>query len=473
MPDNVVFITREPSSQPKTDGNTNPSVIEAQDLGTSGHAGFGEYIEADQQLQLTSAGVISDSLSGVSGLYARVETSGTVHHETWKKREDSDPLAKIDGEKDLEFKIKNLTGTSQSSVSGRWVYRIVGIEPPATLSGWPMLGARKQRTSTLNTTGTGSTVSEKWIYNTGDISSTAPAVTGGSVYVGNNSNVVYSLDASDGSEEWSHSVASQVKQVSVFDSVAYATAGGTLYALNTSDGSEKWTFATSEFEIVTSPLPHDGTVYITAEDNAAYAVSMSDGSEEWSFSTGDLNRSSPTLSDGVIFFGSSDNNVYALSASDGTEEWSYTAGGSVRAAPAIANDTVYVGSADSNMYALAESDGTEQWSYTAADRIYDKAAVGGGSVYFLDYSGVLYSLDASNGSEEWSVSIGSYSDMGPSLVDGKLYIGSDDSTFYARDPADGSEIWSYSCSDRVLGDPAVNEGTVYTTDFTGRVYALQ
>jgi quinohemoprotein ethanol dehydrogenase len=112
----------------------------------------------------------------------------------------------------------------------------------------------------------------------------SPTVVDGVVYVGAWDGVLYALDAEDGSVRWQHRTADApgatfgpiVSSAAVADArirgqhrrLVVFGAGPFLYALDAGDGSEVWVTGVGSgdpedvAEIESSPLVHDGTVYV-------------------------------------------------------------------------------------------------------------------------------------------------------------------------------------------------------------------
>jgi len=114
---------------------SNPSVLEAEDMADGTTRRFREFVPSGKTLELLSIGVIESGVSGsVTGLTAKVvDASGpTDLYSTENKRDDGTPLLAVDGGADLEMQLDNATGSTQTGVAGRWVYRLVELSTPPT-----------------------------------------------------------------------------------------------------------------------------------------------------------------------------------------------------------------------------------------------------------------------------------------------------------------------------------------------------
>jgi outer membrane protein assembly factor BamB len=123
-------------------------------------------------------------------------------------------------------------------------------------------------------TSTGPTTNQiLWNYTTGDSVFSSPAVVDGVVYVGSNDGLVYSLNATDGTEIWNYPVEFNAVESSpaVVDNVVYiGTNNCNLYALNATTGTKIWNYTTGSY-VYSSPAVADGVVYVGSNDHRVYA----------------------------------------------------------------------------------------------------------------------------------------------------------------------------------------------------------
>lgn len=375
----------------------------------------------------------------------------------------------------------------------------IGIASADDVSNWPMFH-HDLALSGYSASDAPSSNATAWIYDTGSLISSSPAVVDGILYIG-------AMD-------------------------------GNLYAINTNSGSLAWLY-NAGVPIYSSPAVNQGNVYFLSTDGIVYAVDAVSGSPNWSttIGPGPWDWSSPAVHDGCVLIASSNGNVYSLDASSGTINWSSAVGGAPDSPITVVNSKVYSGThnfdnSTPTLVALNESDGSVNWTYdyylyhdgvvgmvnsngTAVvdgdddgdlevyfgvynwDGIDDQAvcldeatgieiwtadiggnststpAVHDGLVFIGSDDGKLYALDAITGTEIWSFQTGGQVWAAPAVADGKVFFGSHDHTFYALDEEDGSLIWSYySGASRMLGSPAVADGMVFIGNENGNIYAF-
>jgi len=288
----------------------------------------------------------------------------------------------------------------------------------------------------------------KWQYDTDGGITSSPAIgSDGTVYFGSHDNYVYAIDAS-GNLKWKYGTSSNVTSSPAIgaDGTIYVGARARrsvtqemvdyLYAFNP-DSTLKWSFEIGEdgdFEVTGSPaVTSDGTIYFGCEDGNLYAIDQN-GNEKWTYPTGAAIHSSPAIgSDGTIYFGSNDNNLYAVSSS-GNPVWSFDAGGLINGSPTIGSDgNIYVGSNNGKLYAVNPGNGSEVWSYNTSKFIqYSSPAVAeNGIIYFGALFGGVYAVNAS-GQSVWIYETSSSVKSSPAIAsDGTIYVGDDGGSFYA------------------------------------------
>ena len=200
----------------------------------------------------------------------------------------------------------------------------------------------------------------------------SPLASGNSVYFGDQSGTVYSLNASDGAVNWKYHAAGAVKggPALAYGWLFFGDYAGRVYALNPQTGHQIWAKST----------------------NGA----------EFGFGSGNF-YSTPAVAFGRIYIGNTDGRVYSFGARDGALAWATTTGAYVYASPAVADmpgigPTVYEGSYDGSFYAFNAQSGAIRWRHRAGGRISGSATVVGDTVYFSDLGSKTTSgLDARTG----------------------------------------------------------------------------
>lgn len=287
--------------------------------------------------------------------------------------------------------------------------------------------------------------------------------------------------------------------------VFIGNSNGNLYAVRTESGAPIWTFKTGG-AVNSSPAIWNGVAVVASRDGNIYGVDVATGTKRWAFKTGgerrftapgihgispphetmpdpfDVFLSSPAISGGVAYIGSGDGYVYALDVRTGALLWKFLTGNVVHASPAVADGLVYIGSWDRYFYALDARSGALRWRFaTGEDRVtYNQvgiagsAAVAGGIVYFGCRDSTFYALDARRGTLHWKHDEhGSWVIGSPAVANGVVYYTtSDEKRFWALDAATGAEKFNVGYGSFAFSSPSVAGGTAYFGTFDGRLYGV-
>ncbi len=193
-----------------------------------------------------------------------------------------------------------------------------------------------------------------------------------------------------------------------------------VYALNALTGAPLWHYTTGDI-VYSSPSVANGVVYFGSYDHNVYALNALTGAKLWNFTAGDVVSASAAVANGVVYIGSWDHNVYALNATTGAEIWSYDTGYQIEFSPAVANGAVYVGV---YLTALDAATGGVLWGSNLPSGD-SSPAIANGVVYVGSDLGSVHALNAATGPELWNFAIGNGAGVrsSPAVVNGMLYVG--------------------------------------------------
>ena len=348
-----------------------------------------------------------------------------------------------------------------------------------------------------------------WIFDTGNnnrwIVSSAMIVDD-FVYIGSDNGKLYKLKLQDGSEVWNYTVSSGTGCAAQFwsspcvdleNNMVLCHATG-VHAVDLYTGEPIWHFDTNTREF-SSPVVHDGVVFVGSYDKCVYAIpqedpngdgTISEDELEWVYYAGEYQNGahveetggavSTTLAivDGMVFgaeqtqydSGSAycDYNAFCLPQEDpdgsGVIEhdeiiWKYEIGehlpvvdtgipgegGDCFSSPSVNVELgqVYIGSRDMNMYCLAiepQGDGLDN----DGDGLWDN-----------------------EGELIWRTPVDNEVYSSPSYHDGKLFFGtgqyshSEPGSVYCLRESDGSEVWSFQNDVGFLSSPLIADGKLF------------
>ncbi|WP_198117759.1 outer membrane protein assembly factor BamB family protein [Massilia rhizosphaerae] len=339
----------------------------------------------------------------------------------------------------------------------------------------------------------------------------SPVAAQGRVFVGAENGNLYALDAASHALLWLYHARGGIASTpAVADGTVYfLDRAGSVQALGAADGVPVWSFRTQGEAVfaahgmfglprdghpvldpwdfyLSSPLVHDGMVYVGSSDGCVYALDAKDGKLAWAWHTGGMVHSSPALAGGNIVVGSWDGAVYALDARTGELRWRHQTGVEqkvsinlgIQASPAVDGDTVYVGSRDGFFYALDAASGRSKWRYDAKGSwIVGTPAVDGDNVYVgTSDTGLLLALDKRSGRERYRFETKVWTFASPLRVGDVVVAASMKGELHALDAATGRARWSWRSPALLANEAGVVDPATGKFDndrmFKGGAYAL-
>lgn len=119
------------------------------------------------------------------------------------------------------------------------------------------------------------------------------------------------------------------------------------------------------------------------------------------------------------------------------------------------------------------------WQFDDDTKFVSSPTIVGGTLFIGGTNARVYALDANNGTEVWEynpgICIGCSNRSSPNVVNGTVYYGTwnGDGAVRGLDAATGEQEWYYSTTDDdVTASSLVYEGTVYSVDESGFIYAV-
>lgn len=334
----------------------------------------------------------------------------------------------------------------------------------------------------------------------------------GTLYFGSDDHRLYALDTASRKLKWSFATRGKVRaQPAVAgDRVFVPSDDGFLYAVDRATGRQLWRFDleasdlhrrppsanNSYFDFLhSSPLVHDGRVYVGSLSGALFAVDAATGKQAWKLGTLDAIRGNPVIHAGRVYFGSWDDHLYAVDLKTQKLVWRVDTGGIVQSTPSIDQGRVVIGNRAAKLIAYDAETGKQLWSHDYSDGSWvESSAIAAGGMLYVGSSDSLKvsAVAADSGRELWQFKTGGWTWATPVLANGTLYVGALSGYpyyfegvtlrhgFHAIDAATGREKWSFALppvagyvTGGVAAAPVVAGGTVYVGAIDGRIYALK
>lgn len=244
-----------------------------------------------------------------------------------------------------------------------------------------------------------------------------------------------------------------------------------LYALDPDSGALRWKFAT-EGGICSTPGGAGELVILGSEDTNVYALDVVQHSVRWLFQTKGRVRSSPCLTDTVCYIGSDDGHLYALDVATGQEIWRFRTWKPLRSTPCAYEQMIYVGSEDTAVYGIEAASGVMKWKYQSLREITSSPIVVDKCVLIGSMDGHLYCFDAELGWQIWRFKTGHYILGSPRCQHGLVYVGSTDQNLYAVDFKTGKQAWKFQAGGQISSTPLIAGDLLFFTCIDQYLYCL-
>ncbi|AYB32140.1 PQQ-binding-like beta-propeller repeat protein [Chryseolinea soli] len=261
---------------------------------------------------------------------------------------------------------------------------------------------------------------ERWKFQTGSLLphfwgweyfQSTPVIENDVLYVGAGDGMCYALQASDGKVLWKFKTNSRIRSTPVIQdkSLLVASYDGVLYVLDKTKGTLQWRYETEGAHLKSedfgwdrnaidaTPVVTNNKIVFGSRDGNLYAVDMTTKTLVWKFTYGPTwSISSPLVHQGKVFVGWSDNKLFsAVDLQTGKEVWKYEAGDYVYSSPVVAGNTVIVGSGDNKLYGFDATNGKVQWTFKTQGSIYSSPVLDSATVYIGSDDGAMYALQGS------------------------------------------------------------------------------
>lgn len=259
-------------------------------------------------------------------------------------------------------------------------------------------------------------------------------------------------------------------------------------------GNQKWAFKT-DGKIFSSPIVHNGVVYIGSEDGFLYAIDEQSGKIKWKFKTGGAVHSSAAIFENTVYVGSFDGYYYAIDLNTARLKWKFKTGGeqwsgeigffglkptnlymedlwdfflsSPVVNPDIENPNVFFGSSDGNVYALNALTGKLKWKFKTNGSIHCSPVLYNNNLYIGSWDANLYAINIETGKESWRFETAKQTGFKGiqstvAVSDGLLYFGARDPFFFAVNAETGKLVWKYDAENSwVISSAAVVNNVIY------------
>ena len=223
-------------------------------------------------------------------------------------------------------------------------------------------------------------------------------------------------------------------------------------------------------------------------DGKVYGIDTFDGSIIWTISR-QLPKltlrgeSRPVITQGVVFTGFSDGNMAALEARSGRALWDFPISfprgtneidrlSDVDTDPLLVGEYLYVTSYREVTHALNIQAQRIDWSAEVSS--FNPMAFDAANLYISDRNGVIHKLNRRSGEKAWSQeALRLFSTSAPASVGPYILVSEGDGGLYVLRKDTGEIIGKHRLGgDTIVGQPIVDENTVYLLDSSGALQSI-
>jgi outer membrane protein assembly factor BamB len=239
-------------------------------------------------------------------------------------------------------------------------------------------------------------------------------------------NTLHALDFEKGEVVWSFRGQRSTESAPLIHngSVFFGDDSGTVYSLEHSTGEMNWENEVKDGYWMMSSAASDDLVCTTDLKGGVYAFEASTGEMIWDTKLETL-HCGPVISEDTVYVSEEheyEGRIHAFDKQTGEKLWEFESSDKIYSAPAVAGGRIYVASYEEGfMFGIDADNGEELWREETSGTYPYGPSVSGESIIFPSLSG-LYVFDPS-GEEVWSE--GGYYDR-PAVVDGAVYVGTGD-----------------------------------------------
>lgn len=301
----------------------------------------------------------------------------------------------------------------------------------------------------------------KWSVKVAPITTSSPIVHNNVVYLGQQDQHFYAIDANTGKTLWRYRVGHLIESPACVykNLVIFGAFDKYVYILHAKNGNLLRKIETGGM-VIASPCVYKDVVYFGSLDHCMYAFDLVAKKLLWKQKLPDKIHGSTAIEDDVLYT-VCNTGLYAMSHHNkGKVLWKVDLDGPLKSTPAIYKKHIYVNSESGTTYCISIVDKKIVWKFTTTGRLLSSVAVFGNSVYVTSYDHHLYSLDCERGSVNWKFSSQGAISCSPIYVDGVVYFGSVDGKLYAVTSRSGKAIWSANVGS-VISSPVWKNNHLY------------
>lgn len=239
----------------------------------------------------------------------------------------------------------------------------------------------------------------------------APALSGGVLYVGSTNGRFYAIEMANGRVLWRFDADTPIEAPPAVaeDRVCFGSSDGIMRCFD-HEGKPLWEFR-ARSEILSSPVIRDGRVYFSSSDDRVYGLDAATGEKVWSYNRSVFRTvspriyASPAYYEGRLYHFFSDGTLVCLSAGDGKELWEkrvvkdFDSSAPTRRTPLVHDGVVYTIDEENSVLALDYATGNTKGVYNIIKA--NDFVVENGKTLVVAGGGKAVALNMSTGAILW------------------------------------------------------------------------
>ena len=346
---------------------------------------------------------------------------------------------------------------------------------PRTMN-WPMFGYDAARTKSMPARNVKPPFRPIWGWDSGALMEFSPIVAHGTVYGQNNDGLLFAMDADTGKRRWK-------KRIGELSASAPAYSGGRLYVITLEPG-QVMAFRPKDGKLIwrtplagrteSSPVVHNGKVIVGCECSRVYALSAKNGKVVWETPTAGAVKAAVALHKNTVYVGDYGGQMNALDAGDGHVRWTTSdlglglgRSGRFYSTAAVAFGRVYAGNVDGRVYSYEASSGNVAWTRSTGDWVYGGVVVADPkgmppAVFAGSFDRNVYAFNAKTGAQLWSAPAGGIVSGAGSVVGDVYYIATLSKRTYGFNVRTGKRVFKFKTGQY---NPVISDGR--RIDLTG------
>ncbi len=316
-----------------------------------------------------------------------------------------------------------------------------------------------------------------------------PAVTSKQVIAADVTGYVASFARKDGDEQWEvdtdYPISSSL--YAGYDKVLFGTHNGLAVALSASDGSVLWTHQLSS-EILAQPVSNGVLAVYYTQDGNITALNLATGDEEWNYTVTVPSlilrgASTPLIHQGIVYVGLASGKVIALNIADGTAVWDTriarpSGRSQLDRLVDVDNNLIFnqgglfASSYQGAVVVMGAKSGNVFWKTDVST--YTPMSSDMGLLYIATDEGDIRAINQRNGAPVWTQNALHGRHLTAALIqNGKVVTGDYEGWLYWLDTTDGKLLAKAHAADAFAGAPVVYDDTLYVLSADGELSAWQ